>query len=77
MLRLLLSFPMISLVCVPMDPYSTLGVSPDADFATVKSSYKRLAMKYHPDKNPHSHQAEEMFKLIHDAYEYLRLSQMD
>ena len=54
-------------VCVPMDPYSTLGVSPDADFATVTSSYKRLDMKCHPDKNPHSHQAEKMFKLIHDA----------
>ena len=64
-------------VCVPMDPYSTLGVSPDADFATVKSSYKRLAMKYHPDKNRHSRQAEEMFKLIHDAYEHLCLSQSD
>ena len=51
---------------VPMDPFSTLDVSPDADLAIIKRSYKRLAMKYHPDKNPHSHQAEKMFKLIHD-----------
>ncbi|MGI9347961.1 MAG: DnaJ domain-containing protein, partial [Gammaproteobacteria bacterium] len=34
------------------DYYQTLGVARDADKATIKQSYRRLAMKYHPDRNP-------------------------
>lgn len=52
------------------DPYETLGVDRDADAATVKKAYRRLARKYHPDVNsdPGAH---ERFKEITTAYEIL------
>lgn len=51
--------------------YDTLGVSPDADEAKLKSAYRKGALKYHPDKNQHSKDSEDKFKEISHAYETL------
>lgn len=53
------------------DYYQLLGVSRDADDATIKKAYRKLAMKYHPDKNPDDKTSEEKFKEIKNAYEIL------
>lgn len=53
------------------DYYDLLGVSRDADAATIKKAYRKLAIKYHPDKNPDDTVAEEKFKQIGEAYEVL------
>ena len=53
------------------DYYEVLGVSKDADASAIKSAYKKLAIKYHPDKNPGDKQAEEKFKEAAEAYEVL------
>ena len=39
------------------DYYEVLGISKDADEATIKKAYRELAMKYHPDRNPGDNQA--------------------
>jgi curved DNA-binding protein len=52
------------------DYYQILGVSKNADEQTIKRTYRDLALKYHPDKNP-SPEAEERFKEINEAYEVL------
>ena len=53
------------------DYYEVLGVSKDADAKEIKKAYRKLAMKYHPDKNPGDKAAEEKFKEINEAYEVL------
>ena len=53
------------------DYYKLLGVARDADDKTIKKSFRKLAMKYHPDKNPGDSVAEEKFKEISKAYEVL------
>ena len=54
------------------DYYDVLGISKStADQGTIKSSYRKLAMKYHPDRNPGDKKAEETFKEISEAYEVL------
>jgi molecular chaperone DnaJ len=55
-----------------IDYYETLGVSRDADGATLKSAYRKLAMKWHPDRNPDDAQAEAKFKACNEAYECLK-----
>jgi curved DNA-binding protein CbpA len=53
------------------DFYEVLGLSKDADSTAVRIAYKRLAMRYHPDRNPDNPQAEEFFKIINEAYHVL------
>jgi len=52
------------------DYYKILGISKNATDAEIKQAYKKMALKYHPDKNK-SPQAEEKFKEIAEAYEVL------
>ena len=53
------------------DYYDVLGVDKSADATAIKKAYRKLAMKYHPDKNPGDKAAEEKFKEINEAYEVL------
>jgi curved DNA-binding protein len=53
------------------DYYKTLGVERNASAEEIKKTYRKLAMKYHPDRNKDDKQAEEMFKSINEAYEVL------
>ncbi|USD38446.1 molecular chaperone DnaJ [Ferrimonas sp. SCSIO 43195] len=53
------------------DFYEVLGVARDASERDIKKAYKRLAMKFHPDRNPGDTQAEESFKEVKEAYEIL------
>ncbi|MDD5488154.1 MAG: molecular chaperone DnaJ [Candidatus Omnitrophica bacterium] len=53
------------------DYYGVLEVSREASAAEIKSAYRKLALKYHPDKNPGNKEAEEKFKEISHAYEVL------
>ena len=57
------------------DYYDVLGVSKDADSSSLKSAYRKLAMKYHPDKNPGDVESEKKFKEISEAYEILSNSE--
>jgi curved DNA-binding protein len=53
------------------DYYEVLGVPKDADEAAIKSAYRKLARKFHPDVNPNKAEAESRFKEINEAYEVL------
>ncbi len=53
------------------DYYGILGVPRNASEAEIKSAYRKLAMKYHPDRNPGNKEAEEQFRRINSAYEVL------
>ncbi|QID18171.1 molecular chaperone DnaJ [Nitrogeniibacter mangrovi] len=53
------------------DYYEVLGVNRDVDEADLKKAYRKLAMKYHPDRNPGNAEAEEHFKEVKEAYEVL------
>lgn len=53
------------------DYYEVLGVGRSADEAEIKKAYRKLALKYHPDKNPDDKEAEEKFKEAAEAYEVL------
>src|SRR5574343_1640262 len=57
------------------DFYDVVGLNRDASEDDIKKAYRKLAMKYHPDRNPDSHEAEEKFKEIKEAYEILSDSQ--
>merc|ERR1719163_2174094 len=50
------------------DYYKALGVQKNAAEAEIKKAYRKMALKYHPDKNPGNKQAEERFKEIAEAY---------
>jgi len=51
--------------------YSSLGVAKSASDEEIKRAYRKLAMKYHPDRNPNQKEAEERFKEINEAYAVL------
>jgi curved DNA-binding protein len=53
------------------DYYQILGVNKNASDEEIKRAYRKLAMKYHPDKNPNKKEAEERFKEINEAYAVL------
>jgi len=53
------------------DYYDILGVSKDASADEIKKAYRKMAIKYHPDKNPDDNSAEEKFKEAAEAYEVL------
>ena len=53
------------------DYYKTLGVERNASEDDIRKAYRKLAMKYHPDRNPNDKQAEERFKEINEAYQVL------
>ena len=54
-----------------VDYYELLQVQRDADARTIKTSYRKLALAYHPDRNPGNEEAEEKFKAINEAYAVL------
>lgn len=53
------------------DYYEVLSVSRDCDDGTLKTAYRKLALQYHPDRNPNNHEAEERFKEAAEAYAIL------
>ena len=53
------------------DYYAVLGVSRDASDQELKSAYRKLALKFHPDRNPDDKEAETKFKEAKEAYEVL------
>lgn len=56
------------------DPYKVLGIDPSATDDEVKTAYRKLSRKYHPDaniNNPNKDKAEEMFKLVGQAYDQI------
>src|SRR3569833_1268647 len=57
------------------DYYEVLSVSRDCDEQTLKRSYRKLALQYHPDRNPGDREAEEKFKEAAEAYAVLSDSQ--
>jgi len=56
---------------VELDYYEILQISKNADGDEIKKAYRKLAMQYHPDKNPGDKEAEERFKAVNEAYQVL------
>ena len=54
------------------DFYEVLGVTRDCDDKMLKAAFRKLAMQYHPDRNPHDKSAEHKFKEVNEAYEALK-----
>jgi molecular chaperone DnaJ len=59
----------------PRDFYEILGVSKDSDVDVIKKAYRKMAMQFHPDKNPGNKEAEEKFKEAAAAYDILSNSE--
>ena len=58
------------------DCYDVLGLARDATESQIKKAYRKLAMKYHPDRNPGNKEAEEKFKEATEAYEILSSAEL-
>jgi len=56
---------------MPRDYYETLGVERSASLEVIKKEYRKLALKYHPDRNPDNPEAEALFKEASEAYSIL------
>ncbi|PHS33713.1 MAG: molecular chaperone DnaJ [Sulfurovum sp.] len=56
---------------IELDYYEVLEVSRDCSGGELKKSYRKLAMKFHPDRNPDDKEAEEQFKVVNEAYQVL------
>lgn len=56
---------------IKKDYYEVLGVSKSAENGEIKRAYRKLALQFHPDRNPGNHEAEELFKEASEAYEVL------
>lgn len=54
------------------DPYKVLGVSPNASDEDIKKAYRKLAMKYHPDRNPGDAEAARKMQEINEAYDRIK-----
>ena len=54
------------------DPYKVLGVSPNATDEEIKQAYRRLAKKYHPDRNPGDAEAAKKMQQVNDAYDQIK-----
>src|SRR5437763_10173184 len=54
------------------DYYATLGVARDAGAEDLKKAYRKLAMQFHPDRNPGDKKAEARFKEVNEAYDVLK-----
>ncbi len=54
-----------------IDYYELLEITKSSDKSTIKKAYRRMAMKFHPDKNPGDYKAEEKFKAVNEAYQIL------
>ncbi len=67
-----MSLPKQFIIMADLDYYNILGVDKSASDADIKKAYRKVAMKYHPDKNPGDKAAEEKFKEAAEAYEVLR-----
>ena len=64
-------FKVVTKLSTKRDYYDVLGVDRNADEQAIKKAYRKLAMKYHPDRNPDNKEAEEKFKEVNEAYEVL------
>lgn len=56
------------------EAYKILDISKDSDMTEIKKIFRKLAMKWHPDRNPNNEEAKEKFKQINAAYEFLEKS---
>lgn len=74
-LRLLLSLLVLTSLCLPLFAedyyYRVLELNPDATDSDIKKAFRRLSVKYHPDKNPGDQAAAQKYLEVNKAYEIL------